>query len=327
MRMSAANGRSPITLISPDGNSEAEFVPDANMLCRSLKYRGTELLDQGAGIEAYAERGATMGIPLLYPWANRLASFDYRAAGKSVSLPVNGGRIPLDDAGLPIHGVIPGQLNWEVDRRAQRDRVTARLAWNSADLFELFPFAHELRGEASLTDNALTIAITLVPTAEDAVPVSFGYHPYLRVPGAGRESWHVKLGAFRRLMVDERMIPTGEREPVARRDLCLGHQSFDDGFDALSVPAEFEVAAEDFALTVRFLEGFSYAQVYAPIGHDFICFEPMTAPTNALNSGAGLALVRPGAEYRAAFSVAISAGAGSEARLGPLSSARWKLVR
>jgi aldose 1-epimerase len=48
-----------------------------------------------------------MGIPLLHPWANRLAGFDYEAAGKHVSLPRGTGVIPTDEAGLPIHGVLP----------------------------------------------------------------------------------------------------------------------------------------------------------------------------------------------------------------------------
>jgi galactose mutarotase-like enzyme len=35
-------------------------------------------------------------------------------------------------------------------------------------------------------------------------------------------------------------------------------------------------------VAVTFLEGYPFAQVYSPPGADFICFEPMTAPTNAL---------------------------------------------
>jgi aldose 1-epimerase len=46
--------------------------------------------------------------------------------------------------------------------------------------------------------------------------------------------------------------------------------------------------------------------VFAPEGQPFICFEPMTAPTNALVSGVGLRLVEPGDEYRTAFSIAVS---------------------
>ena len=59
-------------------------------------------------------------------------------------------------------------------------------------------------------------------------------------------------------------------------------------------------------LTVTFDDGFAYAQVFAPEGHEFICFEPMTAPTNALADGTGLRLVSPGDEYRTAFSIAVT---------------------
>src|SRR5437870_5568706 len=116
-----------VTLISSDGITEAEFVPHANMLCCSLRHAGVELLDRGRGIQAYAEKGKTMGVPLLHPWANRLAGYYYSAAGKHVSLAADDPRIPRDPAGLPIHGVLPGLLRWEVDHVRAQDRVIARL--------------------------------------------------------------------------------------------------------------------------------------------------------------------------------------------------------
>ena len=46
--------------------------------------------------------------------------------------------------------------------------------------------------------------------------------------------------------------------------------------------------------------------VRAPRGKDFICFEPMTAPTNALvRGGPALPLVRPGGEHAACFSITV----------------------
>src|SRR5271154_1031491 len=87
---------------------EATFVPGAGMLCCSLRHHGQELLAQNAGVAAYAESGKTMGIPLLYPWANRLAGFDYSVAGRTVSVPHDPSRVRLDGNGLPIHGVVGG---------------------------------------------------------------------------------------------------------------------------------------------------------------------------------------------------------------------------
>jgi aldose 1-epimerase len=43
------------------------------------------------------------------------------------------------------------------------------------------------------------------------------------------------------------------------------------------------------------------AQVYAPPEEQFTCFEPMTAPTDALVSGRGLRAVAPGDALQAEF--------------------------
>jgi aldose 1-epimerase len=153
-------GFESITLRSPDGSTGADFVPATNMLCCSLRHRGTEILDRGSGVGAYAERGATMGIPLLHPWANRLAGFDYEAAGKRVSLRPGDGLIPTDGAGLPIHGVLPGLLCWDVKDR-QPDALAAVLRWKSPRLLELFPFEHQLRIEIGVGSAELRIATTL----------------------------------------------------------------------------------------------------------------------------------------------------------------------
>ena len=135
---------------------EAAFVPGAGMLCCSLRHRGEELLAQNAGVAAYAQRGKTMGIPLLYPWANRLAGFDYSLAGRTVLIPHDPSRVRLDANGLPIHGVIGGRMAWELTGAPERDAssLAARLSWSDAQpaLFELFPFRHDLRyGRACAT--------------------------------------------------------------------------------------------------------------------------------------------------------------------------------
>jgi len=303
----AVDGFETVRIVSADGGVTAEFVPDANMVCHSLTHRGDELLHAGRGVRAYAERGKTMGVPLLHPWANRLARRDYSVGDAHVRLPEPEGRYGLDPNGLPMHGALPGRLRWAVSEPTAPDRCSARLQWAADDLLELFPFAHELRLDAWVGDAGMELVTTLRATGDDAVPVSFGYHPYLRPPGdTARGDWQVALGASQRLRLDDHMIPTGVTEPLAHQRFTLADESWDDGLAGLTQPPEFAVTAGAGTLTLTFDEGFAFAQVYAPPGQDFICFEPMTAPTNALISGEGLTLVPPGGEHRTAFSIAVT---------------------
>ena len=51
------------------------------------------------------------------------------------------------------------------------------------------------------------------------VPLSFGFHPYLALPGVARERWQVALPAREKLLLDERGLPTGASRLAAGRAL------------------------------------------------------------------------------------------------------------
>ncbi len=294
---------------------EVAFVPGAGMLCCSLRHRGQELLAQNAGVAAYAEQGKTMGIPLLYPWANRLAGFDYTLAGRTVAVPHDLARVRIDPNGLPIHGVVGGLLAWELPDApgggesggGEGASLSARLSWSDArpELFEVFPFRHDLFYDARLRDGRLEIELTVHACGEDAVPLAFGFHPYLAPPGGSRERWLIELPAMRALALDSRQIPVGPGRELAAERFELDGREYDDGFDSVREPARFSVAGGERRIELTFLQGYPCAQVFAPPTGQFICFEPMTAPTNALRSGDGLRLVAPGERFAASFAVGV----------------------
>lgn len=288
---------------------EATFVPAAGMLCCSLRHRGQELLAQNAGVAAYVQRGKTMGIPLLYPWANRLAAFDYSVDGRAVAVPHDRARVSLDKNGLAIHGVIGGRLEWELTREPAlgAQSLAARLAWSDLEpeLFEVFPFRHDLHYEARLAEGRLEVQVTVHACGDDSVPVAFGFHPSLSLPGVPRERWLVQLPAMRHLALDAHQIPVSPEQAQPARRFDLAEHEFDDGFDMVADPARFEVAAAGRRIALDLLEGYPCAQVFAPRSGQFICFEPMTAPANALRSGTGLRVLAPGERYRAGFAVCV----------------------
>src|SRR3954452_9313776 len=111
---SSFEGHPTVVLGSEDARVEAEFAPSVGMICCSLRHAGEELLAQRGGLARYAEVGSTMGIPLLYPWANRLSGFSYEAAGRRVELDPESALIRKDPNGLPIHGLLNASPDWFV---------------------------------------------------------------------------------------------------------------------------------------------------------------------------------------------------------------------
>jgi aldose 1-epimerase len=292
-------------LRSAAGRLEATFVPRAGMVGWSLRHRGAELLGHPASLDEYVETGEPTGIPLLHPWANRLASPEYEIAGRRVRLDMDDPNVHTDPNGLPIHGLVAGSPHWEV-LEEEASRLKARLdyaAWSR--LMAGFPFPHVLELTAELSDERLEIATELTPTGDSPVPIAFGFHPYLRLPDLERERWWVELPVTSRMLLDERMLPTGESEPVRIPPGPLGDRTYDDAFDGLADRPEFVLAGAGRRLALRFLEGYRFAQVYAPPGRDLISFEPMTAPIDPFASDATL-LAEPGSTYRARFEIAVA---------------------
>ena len=287
------------------GGLAAAFAPALGMAGVSLRHDGEEHLDRRAGLSAYACTGAVMGIPLLHPWANRLAGHGYEIDGRRVILPSGPPLVHCEEHGLPIHGLLNASPHWHITRQGPA-RLAAELDFGARpELLAAFPFPHRVTLDAALAPERLTITTTVTATSATAVPIAFGFHPYLRLPGTDRCRWVISLPARRHLELDARSIPTGagERRPAAR--FVLADRGFDDGYDGLADGAAFRVAGPGRRLTVAFESGYPAGQVFSPPGAQFICFEPMTAPANALRSGAGLRRVQPGEAFTAAFSIAV----------------------
>jgi galactose mutarotase-like enzyme len=277
------------------------------MVCCSLLYEGEELLALRGGPAAYADRGSTFGIPLLHPWANRLSGWSYDAAGEQVDLEPASKTIHRDpDTGLPIHGLLGPSRDWTL-ASAGPQSVCAELDFGAhPELMAGFPFAHSLRYTARVDSLRLSIRLTLTATGSRPVPVAFGFHPYLTLPGSDRGSWRIELPVRRRALLDHRGLPTGEVEEIdaGALDGPLGERTFDDSFDELR-SSTFAVEDGRRRIELEFIDGYTVAQVYAPDASPFICFEPMTAPVDALRSGRELRCTDPGESFSAEFAIVV----------------------
>jgi galactose mutarotase-like enzyme len=274
-------------VVLTNGSLRATFAPEAGMVCASLTDAGVELLGQRGGLVKYRTTGSRCGIPLLHPWANR------------VDLQVDSPRVRVDgETGLPIHGLLNGWPEWDVTDVTE-SALSARFDVGAhPELLSAFPYPHVIAVRATLDAAGLTIATHVTATgAGGPVPIAFGWHPYLNLPEEPRVSLPVRT----RVVLDGRKLPTGATEPVDfPPEFPLNH-AFDGGFTGVQDGARFVLKGGGRETAVEFLRGYSCAQLFVPEGQGLIAFEPMTAPTNALKTGAGL---RRETAFEAVFRVA-----------------------
>jgi galactose mutarotase-like enzyme len=280
------------------------------MICCSLKHRGEELLGQRNGLRAYVESYSTMGIPFLHPWANRLGGDRFELAGRQVDLTLPGLPLKREEHGLPIHGLLSAARGWRVTRHAELDSGGALAATFDfaayPHLLEAFPFPHLVEIEATLVEGSLEIQTSVAATGNSAVPVSFGFHPYLVLPGVPRAEWVLEAPVHERVALDDRGLPTGEREPTAIETGPLGDRTYDDAFLAPPPGTAFALAGPDRRVELRMDSGYPFTQIYAPTDLDAVAIEPMTAPADALRTaGPDLTFVPPGETLSASFSISV----------------------
>jgi aldose 1-epimerase len=304
VRIRGFEGRAAVTLEA--GDLAATVVPGLGLLGTSLTRGSDEFLALPQSLDEYA-RGHATGLPLLAPWANRLAGDTYKVGNLVVDVGGAPG-IHRDGNGLPMHGTLGADDGWQVVRLATDARsavLVSRLDVGARpDLLESFPFPHVLTVEHRLDASTLTVATTVRATGRRRVPVTFGWHPYLRLPGTRRASIRLVLPARRHLTLDDRGIPTGTGTRVPAEDDPLGSRTFDDLY-ALGRDRHLGLESGDHAISVLFDRNYGYLQVYAPADLNVCCLEPMTAPTNALATGT-CPFVSPGQSFTARFSVTVT---------------------
>src|SRR3954454_21999528 len=160
-----------LELSSPERDLVAQFANHAGMVGCSLRHQGEELLGLGGGLEAYVEEGKVFGIPLLYPWANRLGGWSYDVAGRPVELDRGSPLLHGDEHCLPIHGALAATSEWTV-RSAGPSELLAELDFAAhPDLLAVFPFPHRLELEIGLGVDRLTVTTTITAGAGAPVPL------------------------------------------------------------------------------------------------------------------------------------------------------------
>lgn len=289
------------------GPTSFTVVPALGLLGTSLRDGRREYLDTHGGVDRVLD-GHTTGLPLLAPWANRVGGDSYRVGRRTVDLRGAPG-LHREGNGLAIHGTMVGRPGWGVER-VGASRGAARLlatfdAAADAEVMASFPFPHRIEVAFRVRPNELVVTTSVTPTGRVRVPISFGWHPYFRLPGERLADLELRLPAVDHLELDPRMLPTGGSTSEAAGTRPLAPTGHDDAYRFTGRRRSLALMGRRRAVTVTMGPTYPFGQVYAPAGSTVVALEPMTAGIDALGAGT-TPFVAPGGTFSAPFRITVS---------------------
>ena len=158
------------------------------------------------------------GVPLLWPYANRLDEQAFYANGQRYAFDPGLGN--TGRGAIPIHGFLTGADAWKVVE-AKADSTSAWVTMK-IDFYRIprymkqFPFAHTVTMTYRVQDGALEVHTRIDSLSDEPMPVAIGFHPYFQLTDSPREAWRLSVGANTHWLLDSNTLPTGQTEPITR---------------------------------------------------------------------------------------------------------------
>jgi aldose 1-epimerase len=312
------------------GSARAEIWPALGFNCfhwstiwcqqqLNLLYADPQLFQDG--------RPTRSGIPILFPFPNRIRAGRFTWAGKQYSLPLNDG--PKKNAS---HGFVC-RLPWRVVGQSADSQQASlvgefRGSVDAPDCAGLWPADYTFRLTYRLLADRLRLEAHVTNPDHQTLPFGLGYHPYFQVPliaGGNGEDCQVEVKAARYWELED-SLPTGKRLPVhGGLDLNhlrhLGDLKLDDILtDLPTMPAApkglfhratLREAKQGVELRLFCSATFREMVVFNPAHRQAFCIEPYTCPTDAINLqqeglDAGWLALQPGETWESVVELVVS---------------------
>jgi aldose 1-epimerase len=303
-----------VILTDDEAVSKVTLVPGLGFACVGFRVMAGDetwpVLTEPPDDEQLLRRTSRYGIPILFPWPNRVRGGRFTFGVTEYRLPT-----PPDIANAS-HGLVRERA-WRVEAAgADAEGAFCRASATLGDLEDdPWPFQCRLTIEYRLRARSLQMAAEAVNLGDAPMPMGFGLHPWFTLPftAGGTRSRHELRVPADKVWELESNLPTGEIRPAASvfdaRDWRpLDDTLLDDVYTDLTMvdgwfAAELRDPGSGRSVAVRSDAAFREHVVYAPLHIQAVCLEPYTCTTDAFNLAArgidgGMLVLEPGARWR-----------------------------
>ena len=315
-----------VSINDPQSGSSARIAANAGFNCfeflASIGDAQVSVIDAAEGFENGDKPPSHSGIPILFPYPNRIRGGKYSWEGTEYDLPES--LVAYDGAGNAIHGFCL-DLPWLIEEQTDGS-VTGvfQISEDAPDRLPLWPTDALLRIKYSLNGACLRTDIEVSNPTDTPLPWGFGTHAYFRVPltdSGSPENCTVYAPVTREWDLEE-CLPTGsQKDPAADGNLIQ-----DPGFTSLKLdnvytgvhPADGIVecrltdTGSGLKMTQRCDDSFRDIVAFTPPWTSAVCLEPYTCVTDAINLqqqgvDAGLQVLEPGGTWTGWIEIAVEA--------------------
>ncbi len=285
------------------GSTLARVAPGMGFNCFEFVVDGFDYLHQEAG---FLPDGSPThsGIPILFPWPNRIAGSSFDWNGTTYKVPVTEAA-----TGASLHG-FACRTPWVVIDTAD-DSITGEwiLSRDAPGQAGMWPSDAGLRVTYRIEPAALEVTSEVFCPGSEPLPFGLGFHPYFRVPGPF-DQWLLHTDARAAWTLDT-MIPTGEVVAVpARLDFNkprrIGDEHLDDVLTDLPAGEGLNrravLISTAASLAVSSDPQWREYVFFTPTSRDALAIEPYTCTTDAIHLeqtgvDAGLRVLEPGQRH------------------------------
>ena len=301
-----------VTLTDSQTGSTARIAPELGFNCFEFRAkvgdREIDVLDSVPDFETGGQRSSGSGIPILFPFPNRIRAGKFTWEGREFSLPVS------DKFGNAIHGLCLDRP-WRVIAQGD-DFVTGQfqLSVDAPNRRTLWPTDFTIEVDYELLGNRLRANFRVINPSSQPLPWGLGTHPYFKLPLATTSrvgACLIEVPAAQRWELQD-CLPTGERRELdEEHDLRFGAYvdtvQLDDVYTTVQCEGpQFDCLILDeeggLQITLTSPPIFREIVVFTPPNRAAVCIEPYTCPTDAINLQAGgidcgWRTLAPGAEF------------------------------
>ncbi|MGL6173941.1 MAG: aldose 1-epimerase [Cellulosilyticaceae bacterium] len=232
------------------------------------------------------DKGATYGIPLLYPTPNRVENNKFIFEGKTY---------PMGMHGMANHAVfmlkeciLQEEVTCETGEVREDVKVVGKLDFSKGSrVYKQFPFESSLTICLEIGHDTIRVTYTIENKGEKTLPYGIALHPFFNKLGKSE----IKINAKSIMKMTDEKLPTGEILEVRGtgydlsqytdvQELNLDHVYTD---LAGEIVARIKYPEVELLVEMSNSQEFTHLVVFTPPNQPFFCIENQSCSTNTHN--------------------------------------------